>query len=282
MGAWSRAKSLLSWRRIWGPGITLLGLLGQLVHWGWLSLDIFGRLDLLWRVVESMGGTPALIASIVSSWQFSFALIAIGLIYTVFVGEPEQGVQRHTWWPYVAASIFFICLTAMGLLAIYGAYEVQLRKAYAAGAAGMSRGSSPANPKTDGNQRSLHSAARVLMPDQQRILISEGSELHSVLSGMTITYFETDMEAFSYASALRATFALAAIKTGNILEQELGEPNRSGVMIEVADKNNPPPSAIKLQQLLLIADIHADFVNTVPRFQNNPMVLFVGPLPIQR
>ena len=67
MGIWGRrAASLLSLRRIWGPALTILGVIQQLGHWGWYSLDILSRLDVFWRVVETMGGTPAMIASIVT------------------------------------------------------------------------------------------------------------------------------------------------------------------------------------------------------------------------
>ncbi len=283
MGTFRRAVSLLSWRRIWGLGITALGLFTQIIHWGWFSLDVLGRLDVLWRVVESTGGSPALIATIISSWQFSVALIVVGLGYTIFVGEPRAGVQRHPWWPYIAASVFFICFTIMASVAIYGWYEVQQRKAYAAGAAGIPRNSSPANPKTDSNQRPIYSdAPRYLTPDQQRLLIAEGGKFHTELSGFQVTFLETDMETFAFASALNTTFARAAIQTRGVSPQALGEPGREGIMIEVPDRNNPSESASRLQQLLLIADIQAPFVQTIPLFKEVPVVLFVGPRPLQR
>jgi hypothetical protein len=53
-------------------------------------------------------------------------------------------------------------------------------------------------------------------------------------------------------------------------------------MIEVPDKNAPTDKAKKLQQLLLVADIQAPFVNSLPWFGNVPAVLFIGPRPIQR
>lgn len=273
---------MLSWRRIWGLAITALGLLTQAIHWGWFSLDILGRLDVLWRVVETMGGTPAHIASIISSWQFSLALIVVGLTYTVFVGEPKAGVQRHPWWPYIAASVFFFSFAIMATVAIYGEYELQLRKAYAAGASGIPRDISPADPKSGSNQQPIYSdAPRYLTPDQQRVLIAEGGKFHTELSGFQITFLETDMETFSYASALNTTFARAAIHTRGVSPQPLGEPGREGIMIEVPDRNNPSESASKLQQLLLIADIQAPFVQTISDFKEVPVVLFIGPRRLQ-
>jgi hypothetical protein len=278
-----RFLSLFTWRRIWGPALTLLGLLLQAVRLGWLSLDVLGRLDVLWRIVESTGGSTALVVSVISSWQFGFGLIVVGLAYTIFVGEPKAGVQRHPALPYIAASVFAICATSLAGFAIYGEYELQLRKAYAEGASGIPRNSSPANPKSESNQRPIYSnAPRNLKPDQQRVLIAEGGRLHEELSNIPITFLATDMEAFSYASELNTTFARAAIQTGNVSPQPLGEPGREGIMIEVPDKNAPSSRALKLQQLLLIADIQAPFVTSLPQFGSTPVILFVGPRPLQR
>jgi hypothetical protein len=261
----------------------LLGLPGQLIHWSWASLDVLGHLDILWRIVESMGGSPALVADVISSWPFSLGLIVAGLLYLIFVGEPQAGVQRHPSLPYAAASVFLICLFTMATVALYGWFEGERRKAYAEGASGIPRNSSPANPKTESNQRPIYSdAPRSLKPDQQRLLIAEGGRLHDELSGIPIMYFDTDMEAFSYASSFKAAFALAAIQTGDVSPQPLGEPGRAGVMIEVPDKNSPSSSALKLQQMLFIADIQAPFVNSLPRFGATPAILSIGPRPLQR
>jgi hypothetical protein len=261
----------------------LLGLPGQLIHWGWVSLDVLGHLDILWRIVESMGGSPALVAAIISSWQFSLGLIVSGLLYLIFVGEPKAGVQRHPSLPYLAASVFFICLFTMATVAVYGWYEVQQRKAYAEGASGIPRNSSPANPQTPSNQRPLYpNAPRFLTADQQRILIAEGSKIHSELGTILVTFLGTDGETQQYAAAINATLARAAINVG-LDAQALGDPSNEGILIEVADKNSPPPSAIKLQQLLLIADIQTPFVNNVVfDTKSNPVVLFIGPRPILR
>ena len=139
------------------------------------------------------------------------------------------------------------------------------------------------NPKSDSNQRPIYSdAPRNLTPNQQRVLIAEGGRVHEELSNIPITFLATDMEAFSYATALNTTFARAAIQTGNVSPQPLGEPGRDGVMIEVPDKNAPSSSAQKLQQLLLVANIQAPFVTSLPQFGTTPTILFVGPRPLQR
>jgi hypothetical protein len=283
VSAIKRALSIFSWRKIWGLGIMLLGLPGQLIHWGWVSLDFLGRVDVFWHIVESMGGSRALVANFISSWQFSLGLIVVGLLYLIFVGEPRAGVQRHPSLPYVAASIFLICLTTMASVAVYGWFESQQRKAYAEGASGIPRNDSPSNPQTPSNQRPLYAPGnRQLTSDQQRLLIAEGGRMHDALSGIPIKYLDTDMEAYGYASSFNATFARAAIQTGGVSGQPLGEPGREGIMIEVPDKNAPAPSALKLQQLLLVADINASFVNSLPEFGTTPALLFIGPRPLQR
>jgi hypothetical protein len=268
----NRFQDLFSLRRLPGLALALLGL-------GWRLLDYLGRTDIFIRIVESTGGRPAMIASALSSIWFSVGLVLVGIAYVVFVGEPEKGAQRHPWWPYVGWSVFAVCLTAIILVPTYGAIELYIRTQIAKGVSGVPRSSSPASPNS-GADHPLYSGPRQLTLDQQRILISEGAKLHAELIGLPITFLETDMEAFSYASALKATFERAAIRTTNVSPQELGEADRYGIMIEVANANAPPPNAVKLQQLLLTADISTKFVSTIDQFRNVPMVLFIGPRPI--
>jgi hypothetical protein len=277
-------RALFSWRKIWGWAVTVFGLVTQAIHWGWFSLDVFGRLDVAWRVVETMGGTAALAATVLSSWQFSLCLIVVGLSYLIFVGEPEAGVKRHPALPYLAASILFICIAAMGSIAIYGWYELQLRTAYAEGASGIPRNSSPSNPKTLGNQRPLVSdAPRNLAPDQQRILITEGGRMHEDLGTFMLAFLSTDSDTRAYANEFQGALARAAINAAFNAQPNLGDPNDEGLIIQVADKNNPPPQALKLRELLALADIQVRFGNG--KFFNTqayPVVLFVGPRPLQR
>jgi hypothetical protein len=91
-------------------------------------LDVGGRLDLFRHVAESVGGTPAMLAAVVSSIWTSVALIAGGIGYIVFVGEPKQGVQRHYLLPYVGWALFVIaCLSMMGVIG-EGAAELYIRQ----------------------------------------------------------------------------------------------------------------------------------------------------------
>jgi hypothetical protein len=55
-----RIRWLFSWRKLPGLALSALGLV-------WRLADYFGRLDVLARVAESVGGTPALVATIMAS-----------------------------------------------------------------------------------------------------------------------------------------------------------------------------------------------------------------------
>jgi len=278
----SRARTLLlSWRRLTGIAVTLLGVALGALHWGWIALDYAGRLLLLWQVAESLGGTPAMVARVLSSWEFALALIVIGLAYTIFVGEPKSGVVRHPSLPYLALALLIVCIASIAGLSIYGAIEVALRQAYAAGVSGLPRGTSPSNPNTPTNQQPLYAGPRTLTADQQRILIKEGATVQPDLNGaITIAWLDTDNESYQLAALLRTTLARAAIQTG-ITSQALGEPGREGIMIEITDPHHPSQQALELQRLLLVADISAPFVPTGKLFNTNSPILFVGPRPLQ-
>jgi hypothetical protein len=277
-----RLASLFSFRRIWGPALTVLGLVGQAMHWGWQSLDILGRLDVFWRVVETMGGSPAMIASIISSWQFSLALIVVGIGYTVFVGEPESGTQRHAWWPYVAASVFFICVAAMGTVAIYGAIELYIRHEIATGVAGLPRGtpdignpSRPQTPLTVDNWGAL-------TPDQSRILLQE---LPKIALSPPIVMFSTmpnDNTGYALWRQFNQIFERCGINTPRI-DQLPHSPKDEGLMLEVRDPNNVPATAEKLREAFDVANISLPVVSLPDHLVSTDVefVVFIGPPPIR-
>jgi hypothetical protein len=71
-----------------------------------------------YHFMHEMGGEPEMIATLVESPWFSFGLVAAGVTYLIFVGEPKEGVQRHPWWPIVGWSIFSLCL--LGIVSVIG------------------------------------------------------------------------------------------------------------------------------------------------------------------
>jgi hypothetical protein len=86
-------------------------------HWkwpGWLAFfylviteipDWGHRVEFWFDTVKAMGGALGVIAIIVASSYFRWTLFIGSVGYLIFVGEPNRGVQRHYWWPYVGWSV---------------------------------------------------------------------------------------------------------------------------------------------------------------------------------
>jgi hypothetical protein len=269
-----RLKSLFSWRKLPGHAIWLAGLI-------WKLSDIGGRLDFLSRVVEGMGGTPAMVAGVLISPWTSIGLIVAGLGYVVLVGEPPKGVQRHQFWPYLGWAIFAVSTISMVTIVGYGALELALRRAHDEGAAGIARGtpsdntpSRPQRPLTFGDNQSLQ-------PDQIRILKDEIPKISDMLRhDMTI-----------YMAPPAAGVRVDPSPFTMIFERN-GIPSRflfffsrcqddQGLIIFVKDLNDVMPSAQKFAQILTIADIKYT-MRAAPTFvgvSDTHWVLFFGPIP---
>ena len=58
--------------------------------------------------------------SILNSSAVSIMLLVSGIAYLIFVGQPEKGVQRHPFWPYLTWSIFGLCFAATIVVASVG------------------------------------------------------------------------------------------------------------------------------------------------------------------
>jgi hypothetical protein len=54
-------------------------------------------------------------------------VLGLGILYLVFIGEPEKGVQRHHWWPYVGWAIFAFAAITVILAGGYGALELRVQ-----------------------------------------------------------------------------------------------------------------------------------------------------------
>jgi len=275
-----RASSLLSWRRIFGPIITVFGLFLSAIHWGWIAADIFGRLDVVWRVVEAMGGTPAMIATLLSSWWFSLALIIGGVAYTVFVGEPEKGTQRHHWWPYAAGAFLILWLTAIGGVFAYGWFELKMRQAYDQGVAGVPRAApGEANPSRPQTPFATNNWGTIT-PDQMRILVQELPKLP--LKNVQFFLVAGNNTSYSYWHQFNDVFqrsGIGAPLSGNQLPRG---PQEEGLMLEVHDKNNIPESAQKLLEVFEIANIKINVIDAPSGILGTQdFAVFIGPAPIR-
>jgi hypothetical protein len=242
-----KLRSLFTLQKIPGHALWLLGL-------GWRFLDIGGRLDVLQRVVEGMGGTPAMIASVVSSIWTSITLIALGIAYIVFIGEPQKGVQRHHAWPYVGWAIFAVSLVCMVGVAGYGAAELFIRKEIAKGIAGVPRESSPGNPIL---QKPINTKAISIQPNQIRILMKELPKIKDLVKIVTIARFSAASETSYITNQLFETFERAGISV-RIMSEGVHDINDHGLIIQIEDITNIPNSAQKLWEAFDVADIQME------------------------
>jgi len=71
------------------------------------------------HVAHSVGGWISVSASVPSQWV-GLIMVAVGLLYVIFIGEPNKGVQRHPFWPYLAWSVVAICITCTVIVASIG------------------------------------------------------------------------------------------------------------------------------------------------------------------
>jgi|SRR5271165_6352371 len=270
MGIKAKFLSAFSLRKLPGHAIWVLGVV-------WKLLDIAGHLDVFSRMVEGMGGTPAMLANVLLSPLTSVGMIAIGISYVVFVGEPEKGVQRHVWWPYVGWAIFAISLISMVGIVGYGALEFALRRAYDEGAAGIARGTPDVNTPSH-PQRPLSIQTRNLQPDQVRLLKEELPNLRLFMDHILIGYTNLDGETLTIANDYMRLFDRSGITPTLTIINPRG-PEDEGLLVEVEDTNNIPLAVKKLLEAFDVANIKAAAraVKDKKELFGNDFVLFVAP-----
>lgn len=262
-----------------GHAIWLLGV-------AWQFLDIGGRLDMLWRIVEGMGGKPAIIAAVILWPWTGVALIVIGIGYVIFIGEPEKGVQRHHWWPYVGWGIFALSFVAMSGIGLYGAGELYIRREIAKGIAGVPR-NTPDENNLRKPQKPLSVANRDLQPDQIRILLREIPKLKPAPNGIMFSIVPGDVVADGIFRRYQDIFARSGISVGQFSQTPRG-PEEEGMMLAVEDPAHIPASAEKLREAFEVASIHLKLIE-LPKtvsalaFGNGKdyeFLVFIGPAPI--
>jgi hypothetical protein len=89
--------------------------------WAFIALFIFdnvpdwkGRFDFWADAASHSSVYLTIMVTVISSPIFSVFLLAAGLGYLLFIGEPPVGVQRHWIWPVAGWSVFSICFVSMG------------------------------------------------------------------------------------------------------------------------------------------------------------------------
>lgn len=114
-------------RRVFGPW--------KLPGWGTLILFVIiqvpdwkGRLDFWLDAAREASIYTFAGAAVISSPYFSVGLALAGVAWLVFVGEPEKGVQRHRWLPYLGWGFVSLCLTAIVVTGGWGAVQIYIAK----------------------------------------------------------------------------------------------------------------------------------------------------------
>lgn len=269
-------RAALSVRKWPGYAISLLGV-------AWQFLDIGGRLELLWRIVEGMGGTPAAIAAAILWPWTGVLLIAVGLCYSLFVGEPPKGVQRHHWWPYVGWATFALAFVSMAGTAIYGAAEFYIRTEIAKGLAGVPRGA-PDENSPGRAQRPLTVKSRQLQPDQIRLLLQEMPKLRDVMTRVTVALTANDGEALNVFQTYQMIFTRSGLPV-RMASFSPRDPEDQGLLILICDTKHIPDDAERFRETLALPNINTTYSNIGPKITYLPgpvpdFVFFIAPAPL--
>jgi hypothetical protein len=263
-----KLRPFLSLRKLPGVLLTAFGL-------GWKLLDIGGRLDLFIRIAESMGGSLALLATALLSPWTSVGLVAVGVGYVVFVGEPEKGAQRHPWWPYAGWALLACSVLSLLIVAGWGAIEFYVREEVAKVQAGIPRNTPDSSSR---QQRPLFTGNRNLTPDQMRILAVEFDKIKPFIRIriVQIAVAPKDYE----AAALREQFSDILTRVGLPMAPMQRDPRGlidEGMAIGVRDPSNPPRDAEKFREALAVANIEVPLVKWDQG--SDTFIFFIWPRP---
>lgn len=86
--------------------------------------DWKSRLDFWLEAARRAGDYTSGAAAMIGSPYFGIGLVAAGISWLIFVGEPQRGVQRHNWLPYLGWSIVALCFTAIVVTSGWGAIQI--------------------------------------------------------------------------------------------------------------------------------------------------------------
>lgn len=116
---WKRLRALGERRRWPGWAMSLVGLIKTLDQWD-------ERIRVAYDIARDLGGDPEMISVFLRSPWLGPGMIAAGVVYLIFVGEPTVGVQRHPRWQTIGWSVFGICLTLLALMFGYVLVEAHV------------------------------------------------------------------------------------------------------------------------------------------------------------
>jgi hypothetical protein len=243
--------------------------------------DTYSRTEFWIATAKTTGGYVAMAALVVGSPYFGPGLLAFGLLWILFVGEPSKGVQRHHGLRYIGWSVFSVCLAAVAISAVTGWFELKQREAYASGAAGIPR-NTPDTNNPNRPQTPFHNENWGLTPDQLRILLTEFSNLKPYVKIVWLSYASTDNQASAYVGPLQQLLDRSGLSFGTFYESPR-DISEEGLMLSVPDINNLSVGAQKIREAFAVANIRLRLI-TLPENLRSPdrdFAIFIGPRPIK-
>ena len=185
-------------------GISLLSrlLLGQvkLPTWSFFVLAIIvglpdwnSRFQFWLQAAKFSGGIPGALATALL-WPYAAVVIAgLGLLSLAAFEVRDRKLAASAISVAFAWFSLVVCAIAIGSTAVYGYVQIYIKREIAAGMAGLPRN---ASSLTDPNrpQKPLYSASRILLPDQQRVLLDVLPKLKPLLNSVSLAYDWDDGE----------------------------------------------------------------------------------------
>jgi hypothetical protein len=198
-------------------------------------------------------------ATIIASPYFPPGLALFGFFYLLVVGYEGTDIVRHKIVPVTGWIVVGVCFTTVTLMAGYGWLELALRRAHDEGEAGIALHGAPSDNTPSHPQRPLQSRSRILQPDQIRILLQELPKLKQYSPSFFIANSPNDGETYAAATQFMPLLTRSGV-VPNLISIAPSGPEVEGFIIAVLKEQQIPESAQKFQEILAIADIHANIV----------------------
>ena len=237
----ARLRRTFNRRRLPGWVYFVLGAIIQVPDWS--SRAAF------WRDTADHFGIVGMIPFAFGSLYFGPALMVIGIGYVMLVGEPNKGVLRAHWWPYVGwttASVLFVAV----LMSAEAGYLFSF----------------------------IH-APRNLSAAQRAIITTEIRPIAKQFTIPVTIYAERPPESIGYSLEIESALISGGLilDLGNNLNlmPKLIDGNAPGVFMQVKDPLHPPILAQKLMKVLSDANIPVGYVYNYD-FQPQMFALTIG------
>jgi hypothetical protein len=115
-----------------------------------------------------------------------------------------------------------------------------------------------------------------LTRERQRALVNELVQAKDVLGTVPVHRAAAQNEAFNYRIGLLQLFDRAGVPV-EAGDAPSGGPDQTGVMVAIADLNNPSPAAKKILEILTITGMRP---KVIPNKRTGDYYVFIGPRPL--